>query len=119
MNDHVNSGAKPKVLASKIRISDLLCFVQYKLDGMGKDLLVKLCCEFYNTDEIARSKKLLFDSVNTRIRCSRRKGENKNRENMNDITRVYLELDFLTQGLHLHHQTCTTYHPCLLGTMAA
>ena len=96
VNNNVNIGAVPNVLISKFLISDLLCFVQCMLDGMGRDLLVKLCCEFYNTDEIARSKRLLFDSVNTRIRYSRRKGENKNRENMNDITRVFLELDFNT-----------------------
>ena len=33
------------------------------MGGMARDLIVQLCCEFYSTDEIARSKRVLFDNV--------------------------------------------------------
>ena len=36
---------------------------------------------------------MLFDNVVSKFRYSKRKGDNKGRDNMNDITRVFLELD--------------------------
>ena len=60
---------------------------------MARDLIVQLCCEFYSSDEIARSKGVLFDNVLSKYRYSKRKGDKKSRDNMNDITRVFLELD--------------------------
>ena len=88
------NGTRPKEgQSNSIIVNELLCFIQNKIDVMARDLLIQLCVEFYSTQVIAQSKRLLFDSVTTKFRYSRKKGDSKDRENVSDITRVFLELD--------------------------
>ncbi|KPJ19880.1 hypothetical protein RR48_02308 [Papilio machaon] len=76
-----------------IVICELLAFVQNKADVMDEDSILRLCSTAFTTDEITQAKKLLFESVQTTSRKVNRKGEGKNKRDMEDILCVIKETD--------------------------
>lgn len=76
-----------------IVIDELLCFVQNRSQTMARDLLVQLCCQFYSTEVIAISKQLLLDSVHPKSRYTTKRGDKRDKENLNDIVKIFLEMD--------------------------
>jgi hypothetical protein len=78
-------------------VNELLCFIQNKLDTMPRDILVKLCFEFYSQDSISKGKHVLFDATPPDFRHIKRhikrRGPEKSREDLNDIMRLFLQID--------------------------
>ena len=75
-------------------IDELLCFVTNKLSLLPPETIVQLCVSTYNASEIECSKKLLFQLLSdpgTQTRNVKRKGEKKNRDNIDDIIRLLQE----------------------------
>jgi len=73
---------------------ELLCFVTNKLSLRPPETIVQLCVSIYNASEIECSKKLLFlllSDQDTQTRKVKRKGEKKNRDNIDDIIRLLQE----------------------------
>ena len=75
-------------------INELLCFINCKMSTVPKDILTSCCVHFYEADEIASSKKLLFEVVKPEGKryISRRKTENKDKakEDFKDIYEILL-----------------------------
>ena len=68
-----------------------LCFVQNKMDTTAKDILAKVCIDFYDKSVIAQSKSLLRDVVNPTYRVPNHRGDKQALEDFNDIYRMILE----------------------------
>jgi len=67
--------------------SELLCFISSKADLMSFDDIVKICTGFYREDEILESRCLLEKAG---VSMHKRKGPEKNRTTVEDITKVVL-----------------------------
>ncbi len=76
-------------------LNELLCYVQHELDrGTPEMLLAQLCSSFYKDTDIVEAKKLLFSQVDTGTRrFTQRRGDSKKRDNMDDIIRVFMEMN--------------------------
>ena len=75
-------------------IDELLCFVTNKLSLLPPETIVQLCVSTYNVSEVECSKKLLFQLLSDpdmQTRIVKRKGEKKNRDNIDDIIRLLQE----------------------------
>lgn len=68
-----------------IVIDEMLTFVQNKLSVIDEDTLVKLCVSSFSSDEIKRSKSLLYDSLPTDKRLIKRKNQGKETRDLEDI----------------------------------
>lgn len=76
-----------------IVISELLAFVQNKADVMDEVSIIRLCNTAFKSDEIVTAKKLLLESVTPRSRKITRKGEGKEKRDMEDILCIIKETD--------------------------
>ncbi|XP_022833993.1 uncharacterized protein LOC111361814 [Spodoptera litura] len=76
-------------------IDELLSFIVNKIDVMDHDSLLRLCVTAFNSEEVEKSKKLLFDSITTDIRNIKRKGkgESKMQKDLDDIVIVIKSID--------------------------
>lgn len=74
-----------------IVISELLAFVQNKVDVMDEVSLVSICSTAFSEEEICTAKKLLFESVTKQY--LNRKGDRKTTRNLNDIITLIKETD--------------------------
>ncbi|XP_070554548.1 uncharacterized protein [Ptychodera flava] len=75
-------------------INELLCFIVNKIDVLTTDVLVKLCCEQFNDEEVEFAKKILFDLCATdQSRFIKRQGQNKRTNNVLDIIRMVHECE--------------------------
>ncbi|XP_063385575.1 uncharacterized protein LOC134671685 [Cydia fagiglandana] len=68
-----------------IVINELLCYIQNKLSVIDDDTLVRLCRTSFSSEEIKKSKCLLFDSVSTDHRKISRKNSGKEVRDLEDI----------------------------------
>jgi hypothetical protein len=91
-----NSSAEtqqPVDSTSTVHVNELLCFVQNRSNIISVDVIVKLCADFYTSEVIADSKKLLFDCTKpANLRYIKRTGTNKNKENIADIYKLFLTI---------------------------
>lgn len=69
--------------------NELLCFVQQKCDVMPADQLVKLCADFYKSDEIAAARSALDQCVKQRL--PKRQGSDAARKSMEDFVKLCLD----------------------------
>ncbi|XP_061729050.1 uncharacterized protein LOC133533976 [Cydia pomonella] len=74
-----------KCNACNIVIDELLCYIQNKLSVIDDDTLVRLCRTSFSSEEIKKSKCLLFDSVSTNQRKISRKNSGKEVRDLEDI----------------------------------
>ena len=85
---------KPKLEGQPtIVVNELLCFIQNKIQSMAQDILIKLCAEFYTSEIISESKKILFDYVETNQKHRKKRGSGKDIINLKDICRIFLEME--------------------------
>ena len=71
--------------------SELLCFIQNKIDEVPADVLIKICAEFYSSKEITKQKKILFETViKTSVRYSRKRNS---ADDVRDIIKVFLQAE--------------------------
>ncbi|KAG7312943.1 hypothetical protein JYU34_000005 [Plutella xylostella] len=73
-----------KCQSCNIVISEILCFIQNKIDVMDDESLMLVCSKF-TEDEVEAGKRLLFDSVVNAGRMLSRKGDGKKSRNLEDI----------------------------------
>lgn len=79
-------------------ISEVLCYIQYKLDVIDTESLKKMCDSTFSEEEIEYAKKLLFESVTTKTHplVTRRHGNQpggKKMRNLEDIICFFKEVD--------------------------
>ena len=74
-------------------VNELLCFVQNKVESLPADPLIKLCTEFYSVDIIIAAKKVLYETVTAKHHFIERRGTGKAKASMQDIIRVFQEMD--------------------------
>ena len=73
-------------------VNELLCFAQNRIESMDRDTLVQLCSDFYTFDVINSAKQLLYSTMKLAQTHRTRRGPNKSKASMNDITQVFLEM---------------------------
>ncbi len=83
--------------AGVIIVSELLCYLQNRVDELPHDIICKAVIEFYSETDIETAKKLLFDSCAafTSNRNVKRKGSNKKLNDAKDIINLMNEV-----GIH-------------------
>ena len=80
-------------------MNELLCFLSNRLGNTPNDILIKLCTDFYEQNEIADAKSLIFktcekvfESRDEAPRLKTRKGPNKLQSDMKDIIEILHEM---------------------------
>ena len=73
-------------------INELLCFIQNRVDTVPLDTLARVCAEFYDSDVIFESKKLLYTKCDVVNRLKKHIGADKALHDVKDIVKVMLEM---------------------------
>lgn len=68
-----------------IVIDELLAYIQNKLSVIDNESLVRICLSVYSSEQIAKSKSLLFESLPCDVRKVVRKGDGKENRDLTDI----------------------------------
>lgn len=72
-----------------IIVDELLCYIQNKLSIVDEETLVRICTSTFTSDEIKKSKTLLFESVPTDVRKILRKNKGKEERDVTDIVSLF------------------------------
>ncbi|XP_059047370.1 uncharacterized protein LOC131842821 [Achroia grisella] len=94
-----------KCVHCNIVINEVLAFVQSKIDVMDEESITRLCIDTFTEKEIDAAKDLLFDSVSS-IKKITRKGDRKCQRNIQDIISTLKAVDpenipiFVAKELH-------------------
>lgn len=86
-----NVSQRLKCSNCNIVISEVLAFVQNKIDVMTEVSLVQICESAFSSDDIEVAKSLLFESVSKRLKTRKRQG--KTLRNIEDIICLFKETD--------------------------
>ena len=89
----VDKGGTDRMKTKKMIQSELLCFLCHKIDIMPDFLLVKVASEFYNEQEIREAKEIIFTHLATGERNIKRKGSDKNQQNVSDMIDIIHKAD--------------------------
>ena len=73
-------------------VIELLCYIQKHTNHLAVDIITRACIGFYSPQQIAREKEKLYNNVITKQRMIRRQGDNKAREDVRDMIKIFLEL---------------------------
>ncbi|KAG7298452.1 hypothetical protein JYU34_018080 [Plutella xylostella] len=76
-----------------LMVSEVLAFVQNKLDTMDVISLEQICLTSFKEAELAAAKKLLADTATTAVRLVPRRGDGSMKRDLQDIIRVFQETD--------------------------
>ncbi|CAH2085982.1 unnamed protein product [Euphydryas editha] len=76
-----------------IVISELLAFIQNKIQVMDEESIRRICSNSFSAEEVAEAKNLLFESIPTTVRRVTRKGEGKSIRDLEDIICLFKETD--------------------------
>lgn len=88
------SGSKVLKCANcNIVISELLAFLQNKVDVMDNESMVRICASTYTISEVEKAKALLYDTIKTRRRNISRRSDGKIQRDLEDIIAVLKETD--------------------------
>ncbi|KOB74179.1 Mutant cadherin, partial [Operophtera brumata] len=87
-----------------IIIDEMLSYIQNKISVSDEETLVRICTSSFTSEEIKRSKTLLFDSIPTSQRKIDRKNKGKEERNLEDIINVLKTVDPDTVPLFVAHQ---------------
>lgn len=82
-----------KCNSCNVVISEVLAFIQTKLEVMDEISLVQLCASAFTASDITDAKNLLFDCLKSSKKKSQRKRDGKSRKDLEDIVQVFRELD--------------------------
>ncbi|CAG9090505.1 unnamed protein product [Plutella xylostella] len=80
-------------VSDTLMVSELLAFVQSKLDTMDVVSLEQICVTSFKESEFAAAKKLLADTATTAVRLVPRRGDGCGKKDLQDIIRVFQETD--------------------------
>ena len=80
-----------------VTVNELLCFIFNKMNKLPQDHIIKLCSDFYDVEEIDAGKHLLYSDTehvrNSRLRYIKRKGENKKKNDLQDIMHAFNSIE--------------------------
>ena len=111
------SGTDPE--ANTLIVNELLTFVSDKINTMPYDMLVKLLTDFYSDEDITTAKSILYDTAfcsRDTPRLIKRKGKDKNINNIQDIVNIFLEMppsslpSYVAKDLSHLPETTTTHN---------
>ena len=71
-------------------VSELLCFMQNKMETLATDALILLCCDFYSPDVVTAAKKLLYTTLKKTF--VQRNGAKKAAKHLQDMIEVFQEM---------------------------
>ncbi|CAG9128613.1 unnamed protein product [Plutella xylostella] len=80
-------------VSDTLMVSEVLAFVQNKLDSMDVISLEQICLTSFKEAELAAAKKLLADTATTAVRLVPRRGDGSMKKDLQDIIRVFQETD--------------------------
>ena len=90
-------GIQPeRVQGVRMVVDELLFFIQNKLSmkPLTLDVLIQICANFYNAEEIFSSKKPLFDTIKQdRFRFIKRIGQGKKQDDLMDVCKLLLSTE--------------------------
>lgn len=72
-----------------IIVDELLTYIQSKVSIMDEDSLVRICASHFNSEEIKKSKTLLFNCISTDVRKISRKNRGKEERDISDIINLF------------------------------
>ncbi|KAL0881578.1 hypothetical protein ABMA27_001409 [Loxostege sticticalis] len=76
-----------------IVIDEMLAYVQNKVSVVDEMTLVRICLSSFTSEEIKKSKSLLFDSISTKLRKIVRKNKGKEERDIADIINLFKSVD--------------------------
>jgi hypothetical protein len=82
-----------KCASCHIVIDEMLAYVQNKLSVIDEDTLVRICSSVFSSEEIERSKELLFESIPVEKAKIKRKNKGKEQRNLVDIVSVFKSVE--------------------------
>lgn len=82
-----------KCASCNLVISELLAFVQNKVDTMDNESIVRICVSAFSPHEVEVSKGLLFDTIKTKRKNISRRKDGKTQSDLEDIITVFKETD--------------------------
>lgn len=82
-----------KCPSCNIVIDELLAYIQNKISIIDEDSLVKICISSFSSEQINRSKTLLFESLSSEQRKKVRKGLRKENRELSDIISLFKVVD--------------------------
>lgn len=80
-----------KCVNCNLVISEVLSFIQNKVDVMDEDSIVRLCSSSFTSEEIEKAKSLLFESVSKKKTTRKRSG--KTQRDLDDMISLIKESD--------------------------
>lgn len=78
-----------KCRTCNIVIDELLAYIQNKISIADEESLVRICVSTFSSDQIENSNALLFESLPSNLRKSKRKGKGKENRVLSDIINVF------------------------------
>ncbi|KAI8439899.1 hypothetical protein MSG28_001361 [Choristoneura fumiferana] len=93
-----------KCKTCNIVIDEMLSYIQNKLSVADDNLLVNVCTSAFSSEEIKKSKSLLFEALSTDQRNVLRKGTGKVKRDIDDILRVLRWADMDTLPVFVARQ---------------
>lgn len=82
-----------KCASCNVVISELLAYLQNKVDVMDNESMVRICASAYTIAEVEEAKSLLFDTITTKKRNISRRKDGKIQRDLEDIIAVLKETD--------------------------
>lgn len=82
-----------KCASCNLVISELLAFVQNKVDTMDNESIVRICVSAFSPHEVEVAKGLLFDTIKTKRKNISRRKDGKTQRELEDIITVFKETD--------------------------
>lgn len=85
--------SKVKCNSCNVVIDELLAYIQNKLSVIDVDTLNRVCLSNFSSEEIAKSKALLFEAVPVNNKVIKRKNKGKEQRDLMDIVNVFQSME--------------------------
>jgi hypothetical protein len=82
-----------KCVSCNVVIDEMLSYIQNKLSVIDEDTLVRICSSSFTSEEIEKSKDLLFSSVPTEKTKIKRKNKGKEQRDLADMVSVFKSVE--------------------------
>lgn len=82
-----------KCVSCNVVIDELLSYIQNKISVIDEDTLVRLCTSTFTSEDIEKSKTLLYESVSVQTAKIKRKNKGKEQRDLVDIINVFKSVE--------------------------
>ena len=86
-------GPKAITIAMALIINELLCYMLAKIDSVPTDTITRLVNENFTDSDVEVAKILLCEHVDPAIRAGSKRGQNKKKNNLDDIVKMIMQCD--------------------------